>query len=217
MKTFIISLSKIDISIKNAIELQSNLKNFNINAQLFEGTYGNDAIKIFNKENRIAAPIIFKNKLIPAEKTNLPGAMGCFYSHLRLWNKCVNLNEPIIIFEDDVIIVRKFVPVKWTDVLILATSWHGLAKRYYKYLEFSNEEPKAVEYHYNCVPGTAGYAITPEAARKLLKKYKNSYTLADHAINKDIVNIEIHNKLMGKSKTISEGNFSLVDTDLWNN
>ena len=30
------------------------------------------------------------------------GEIGCLLSHYSLWEKCVKLNEPIVIFEDDV-------------------------------------------------------------------------------------------------------------------
>jgi GR25 family glycosyltransferase involved in LPS biosynthesis len=35
-----------------------------------------------------------------------PGVQGCFFSHWNLWNKCVELNEPIIILEHDAIITK---------------------------------------------------------------------------------------------------------------
>jgi len=31
------------------------------------------------------------------------GEVGCILSHIKLWKKCVELNEPILILEDDVI------------------------------------------------------------------------------------------------------------------
>ena len=30
------------------------------------------------------------------------GAIGCSLSHIELWKKCVELNEPIIVIEDDI-------------------------------------------------------------------------------------------------------------------
>ncbi len=38
----------------------------------------------------------------------LSGAIGCLYSHLQLWKKCIELNEPIIVLEHDTIILSKF-------------------------------------------------------------------------------------------------------------
>lgn len=30
-----------------------------------------------------------------------PGELGCFASHYLLWEKCLELNEPIVVIEDD--------------------------------------------------------------------------------------------------------------------
>lgn len=39
---------------------------------------------------------------------NRQGVQGCFFSHWSLWNKCVELNEPIIILEHDAIVTDKW-------------------------------------------------------------------------------------------------------------
>jgi GR25 family glycosyltransferase involved in LPS biosynthesis len=36
------------------------------------------------------------------------GAIGCALSHLKLWEKCIQLNKPIIIMEDDAIVSKNF-------------------------------------------------------------------------------------------------------------
>jgi glycosyl transferase, family 25 len=57
------------------------------------------------------------------------GAIGCAMSHLQLWDKCIELNKPIIILEDDIIVSKDFkkhinnltnnlLPKKW-DILQL--------------------------------------------------------------------------------------------------
>jgi hypothetical protein len=53
-------------------------------------------------------------------KLSRPGVIGCFYSHYNLWKKCVELKEPIMIFEDDVKFYRGYHPVEFDGVLILA-------------------------------------------------------------------------------------------------
>ena len=101
-------------------------------------------------------------------KVSLPGVIGCFYSHLALWTKCVDLNEPIMIFEDDIVLYRNYEPVPWKDVLILGlgkTTY--LNKPYKQYIEDPTGTPRAVEYGNSSMPGTCGYAITPAAAKKL--------------------------------------------------
>jgi hypothetical protein len=37
----------------------------------------------------------------PEKFGNLLGAQGCFLSHFMLWHRCIDLNEPIVILEDD--------------------------------------------------------------------------------------------------------------------
>jgi len=199
IKSFIIHLSKIDNSLKTALSLKNQLEKFNMPVELFEGTYGNDAVKIFEKENRLYDKLGFQT-LEEAEKyehkSSYPGVKGCFYSHYRLWKKCVEINEPIIIWEDDVVLIRPFKPIIWNDVLILALGFKEKAEPYFYLLE-KNEDPRAIKYHDYHIPGTPGYAITPQAAKKLIDRYKNSYLPSDIAMNKKIIDIDIHSQVMG--------------------
>ena len=36
------------------------------------------------------------------------GEVGCFLSHWQIWNKCIELNQPVLILEDDAILTDKF-------------------------------------------------------------------------------------------------------------
>jgi hypothetical protein len=47
------------------------------------------------------------------------------------------------------------------------------------------------------MPGTVGYMITPDAAKKLLINYKKTFLSSDNAINKGVVTIQIHSHIMG--------------------
>ena len=219
-KSYIIHLSKIENSLHSAINLKKSLEN-NLETELFEGTYGNDAVVLKEQENRKFSTESFSYEEDPMRwehKSSRPGVLGCFYSHYRLWQKCVELDEPIIIFEDDVLIYRPFVPVEWGEVLVLSlcTEWTDRSSKYFHLLEESADEPAALEFLDYCVPGTSGYAIKPNAARKLLNAFSNTFAPSDHAINKDVVKIQIHNKLMGRSKTEIEGKKSLTrDFKMW--
>jgi glycosyl transferase family 25 len=217
IKTFIIHLSKIPSSLESAQRLQQNLKSIDIDAELFEGTYGSDAEEIFKKENRVVNPISFKGKHIDQRyenKAKRPGVMGCFYSHYRLWKKCVELNETICIFEDDVNIVRPLIPVEFEDVLIVVLGARK-NKKYIHYLKTPEGEPRAEDYHNASMPGTPGYMITPQGAAKLLKYYKNTYQASDNAINLQVVKIQIHNHIVGEANL---DKMSLTKTSkFWNN
>jgi GR25 family glycosyltransferase involved in LPS biosynthesis len=100
------------------------------------------------------------------------GEIGCSLSHLHVWLKCIQLNEPIIIFEDD---------VEFYDNFNLERVKEVLKKHEFVYLsrkKLTNAEETVVDtdlvvpsYSYwNCA-----YAITPSAAKKLCNKlyYKN--------------------------------------------
>jgi glycosyl transferase family 25 len=115
MKNFIICLSKIETSLTTAINLQNKLKEFNVDAELFEGTYGSDAVQMMKDEGRKMHPWGIKGPDKASDnieeenpKACTPGVKGCFYSHYRLWQKCVELNEPIIIWEDDIVLTRPY-------------------------------------------------------------------------------------------------------------
>lgn len=169
--------------------------------ELFEGTYGTDATKMIKSEERTYSLESFETpeeSLRWEKKSSYPGVLGCFYSHYRLWNKCIELNEPIIIWEDDVVLTRPFIPVAWDDILILSLGFEDYSAPY-KHLLTSDSPPIALPYTENHVPGTTGYAITPTGAQKLVNKYRKTFAPSDVAINNRVVNIQIHSNLMGEA------------------
>jgi GR25 family glycosyltransferase involved in LPS biosynthesis len=58
-------------------------------------------------------------------------------------------------------------------------------------------DPAALPYDDYHIPGTPGYAITPQGAKKLVHRYCNSYLPSDIAMNKKVVDIKIHSQVMG--------------------
>jgi glycosyl transferase family 25 len=198
-KSFIIHLSKIESSLDSALKLQLNLKSIGIDAELFEGTYGNEAEKLIKDENRTVHNTSFKGYDIDERgiaKAMRPGVIGCFYSHYRLWKKCFELNETICVFEDDVEVHRPLAPVEFTDILII-TLGARKSERYKTYLEDPTGDPRAEYYHNSSMPGTTGYLISPGGAKKLLDTYKTTFLASDNAINTQIVDIKIHSHLVG--------------------
>lgn len=162
--------------------------------------------------------IIQRRKLEGSDlnKVSMPGVIGCFYSHLMLWKKCVELQEPIMIFEDDVKFYRNFETVSWKDVLILSVGKSAPHRDpYQSYLECPSGTPQAVEWPNSSMPGTSGYAIKPHAASGLIKFYRNYYCPSDNAIHQFICKIECHTYLMGRHLEESEGNVSLTRTKVW--
>lgn len=223
MKNFIICLSKIEASLKTATDLKIKLEEYNEDVELFEGTYGNDAVNLMIAEKRNLHPVSFKGPIdIDDEeeksiiKMKSPGVKGCFYSHYKLWKKCVELDESIIIWEDDIILVRPFQPVEWEEILIVALGHPSKSEKYINYLKSPTGRPQAEEYFQASMPGCCGYAITPNAAKKLIDTYDKTYLPADNAINQHLVKIQIHNYIMGRALVKTDGKKSLTKAKFWN-
>ena len=172
------------ISLKNSnrrIEFDKLNKNI-INYKYFDAINGN-TIKI-NSD-------IIKQNILGYSK----GQIGCAMSHLCMWKKCIELNKPIIIMEDDAFVSYDF--NKHLDMVtrMLPNNWHILQLCYNcdSILSFSNtnfenaislftktkfDDKDILEFQkskihptiakLNMSFGTGCYAITPYGA-KILK------------------------------------------------
>lgn len=156
--------------------------------------------------------VIKKNKIgTDGGKLSMSGVQGCFYSHYNLWLTCIELDEPIMIFEDDVKFFRSWIPIEWEDVLILSLGKSSfLNEPYQTYLENPSGNPQPMPFRQFSMPGASGYAIKPQAAKKLIKFYKKYFYPADNAINQSLVKLEIHNYVMGRNTLPEEGNVSMT-------
>ena len=217
MKNYIIHLSSIPTSLESATKLKQDLEKYNLEVELYAGVRGDDAVRIMAAEGRVLHPTGLKGPIDANSpeglKISAPGVKGCFLSHYRLWKKCAELNEPIAIWEDDIMISRGYVPVKFDEVLILALGHPTKSVRWLHLLESPSGAPEALEYKSPSMPGACGYAITPAAARKLLDKYSNTFTPADNAINRNVVKMQIHNYIMGIARV--DGKKSLTKSGGW--
>jgi glycosyl transferase family 25 len=176
-------------------------------------------------EGRTPHPWGIKGPSVPMDrahdsfgKITKPGVKGCFYSHYRLWEKCVELDEPIIIWEDDIVLSRPHISVEWEEILVLALGHQTKSEKYMSLLTDPSGDPAAIEYLQVSMPGCCGYAIKPVAAKKLLEEFKNTYLPADNAINQYIVQIQIHNYIMGIALVKKDGKKSLTtNAEIWKN
>ena len=124
-----------------------------------------------------------------------------------------------MIFEDDVVIVRKYTPLDFDEILILSINceWKMTAKwRHFLYEE--NNLDAAQYYTAPFMPGTSGYIIKPSAAQKLVDYYNrtNTFIVSDVAMSSELINMQIHPQLIGRSKTLEEKQ-SLVHFNGWGN
>ena len=104
MRSFIIHLPSVKSSLDSALETKKQLENIGITPEMFIGSYGPEIEKIFEKEGKVVHPV--EGVVLERRKVSGTGAKGVFHSHYRLWSLCVELNEPIMVFEDDVVIYK---------------------------------------------------------------------------------------------------------------
>jgi len=135
------------------------------------------------------------------------GTRGCFASHHKIWNMCLELNENIIVLEHDALLVGEWRDLAWQDVIHLDNegslrrrSQKGISDFYneVKHNSVYNMGFRAAEYggivSMNC---TYAYAITPQGSSKLIEAAKNhGWFATDRFMREPIISIDtIHPKL----------------------
>lgn len=157
-----------------------------------------------------------------------PAVMGSFYAHYDAWEICARGNEPMMIFEDDVIFYRDYQPVEFDEVLILVMQDRIRSrdqlfenkmrqKQHWRqhYLEDPQGAPQAIplESQWQHALGTAaGYLLHHRAAQKLLDTFAAHYTAADRCIGPGFVRTHVHSYLMGRAATEQDGKVGEVTT-----
>lgn len=193
-------------SIKTRELEEDDIKSY-IKPALYKEFVENHHFKIIQRQRHDDADI---------PKLSRPGVIGCFYSHYNLWKKCVQLGEPIMIFEDDVKFYRGYHPVEFEGVLILSLGKSSfLNEPLTTYLESPSGTPVARAWRNFSMPGASGYAITPDAAKALVKFYRPYWSPADNAINQFVVTMQVSNYIMGRNTLPEEGNVSMTKTRDW--
>jgi GR25 family glycosyltransferase involved in LPS biosynthesis len=107
--------------------------------------------------------------------------VACSLSHMHLWNKCVEMNEPIMILEHDAVFTRKFRlgklldAIEDGDIVMIndprgatrrGTVYHENIIRWDKGLNTIDGVNTADENVPDGLAGNSAYIITPAAAKK---------------------------------------------------
>jgi hypothetical protein len=114
-KTFVIALKDHEISLKQLEDCKASANMHGWKIETFWGVNGR-SITEENWKSIGVTPI-----------TKKLGQQGCWFSHYLLWNKCIEINEPIVIFEHDAVIQQPWMPLE-IDISIVK-----LHKHYRKY------------------------------------------------------------------------------------
>ncbi|WQV07142.1 glycosyltransferase family 25 protein [Helicobacter pylori] len=107
------------------------------------------------------------------------GELGCYASHYSLWEKCIDLNEPICILEDDITLKENFKEgldflEKHIQELGYVRLMHLLYDPNVKSEPLDHQNQEIQEYigiikAYSERVGTQGYVIAPKIAKVFLK------------------------------------------------
>ena len=99
------------------------------------------------------------------------GAVGCSLSHIALWKKCVELNTPIVVVEDDLLLTKKMQQQVRNAVSEIPNASHFAGLMYTPYNHI--DQPRRCEGNWCRVQqgyaGTQMYYVTPTGCSILLR------------------------------------------------
>lgn len=111
-----------------------------------------------------------------------PNEIGCYLSHMKAWQMCIDNNQTTLIFEDDFILLPEFEETlslllsefqEWQMIRLqaLVSTHHQLIKAIKGISIVQNDSDPL---------GATAYLIKPEAARTLLEHSKSIFEPLDH-------------------------------------
>lgn len=142
---YIINLPQYENSVQWANEAFASAINCGWNVSLFNGVNGHtETLNDYNVK-------IYQGNKKCIKYLQRPGTQGCFLSHYKLWLHCVEINQPIFIFEHDVLFNKPTGIIEFTDII--------------KFEGFFQAKPINPG---NWWEGARAYGITPSGASKIL-------------------------------------------------
>ena len=165
-------------SIERKVNISRQLDTLGVAYTVFEAINGRD---------QSAHPLfsMYRDELSQASrgKSLTQGQLGCYASHFLLWEKCIDLNEPIIILEDDALLFPEF-KTFLTNINILDERYECIRlfkNKRRKYTSKIVENLNGIEIHKFSKGhmSATGYYLTPTGARKFLKSSESWYVPVD--------------------------------------
>lgn len=162
MRIFIVSLLR---ATQRREKISQFMADQQLNFEFFDAVDGIQGHTLFDKYYDEKKRIAMKGRALS------PGELGCFASHYLLWEKCVKLNENILILEDDIHIKENFSEVidelaPQIDQFQLLRLSKIMNPSFFKVTK-TNLGYSIVKYLNNPC-GTQGYLLSPNAAQKLI-------------------------------------------------
>lgn len=181
-KTFVIALKDHEVSLKQLEDCKASAEKHGWHLETFWGVNGR-SIKADDWKEIGVVPVIKRL-----------GQQGCWFSHFLLWNKCLEINEPIVVLEHDAVIQRPWEPLEIDRSLI------KLHRHYRKY----PMDPKWIHPTTGrWSPSTHAYCILPHHAEILIKASKKIGCYhADVFLGDKIIDVE----LLGEPELVARQN-----------
>jgi GR25 family glycosyltransferase involved in LPS biosynthesis len=140
--------------------------------------------------------------------------VACFLSHINAWQKCIELNQPVIVMEDDAMINNQ-----WNEAL-----YQDLINEYdFVYLQHNENEPSQVtsindlierpSYPYNMTT----YCIKPTTAQSLLHMVNYSDFIPVDEFLPEVISKNVLKIVALKEDSCNQIHRSLSQSDIENN
>lgn len=196
MKAIVIRLHGVEESERLADDCIQSGKQHGLIIYPFDGIYGEEQIKSKHEEYQIRP---WKEKM----KKGRLGVKGCFLSHYSIWLHSIEIDQPIIVFEHDAVILRKIPEniIDSFDEFLMLDPYNKMSKGYealhqveheFAVEEYFNESSQQkYELKHQYAMGLQAYIIKPKAAVKLRDAVKeHGYYPADMQCHKGILNMQ---------------------------
>lgn len=191
MKVFILNLKRskdrkehMQRQIERLFQLNPALKEF-LYFEFFEAVdaKNNEHLK-FQKHFSPLGKYIFGRELSPGER-------AVFASHFLLWQKCIELNESVIILEDDIEFSDDFIANGGGDIEELEKSAYEYVKLFYLFDKKVYKLEARFYISFKEISGMQGYFLRPSGARKFLALFKKWIFPVDVSIDRqnEVLNI----------------------------
>jgi GR25 family glycosyltransferase involved in LPS biosynthesis len=174
MKAFVITLIDLEKSVKSAQRCIESAKKFDVNVDIFKAITPKDSPLEILKSLGISHEDFNE---IYSRKLN---GISCFLSHYMLWKKSIEINETILIFEHDAIVIAKIPEETCFEMLL------SLGKPSFGAYKESNRIGVNKLFSKSYLPGAHAYMIKPCAAKQLIDQTKMKADYTDIFLNKEI-------------------------------
>ena len=183
-RKFVIGLVDVPESLAGAGRCISSAERYGENKgmEIFPGISKKESLSFFLEHG-----LTFSSTPGHEEFFDISAEMGCFASHYLLWKKCVTLNEPVMILEDDVEFCTPVPPLRFKEIIHLGKP---CLSRNAKIIEAVSDKYQEMYNPFGYLLGTYAYGITPLAAQKLIgSAHKMAIRPADRFISSRVCDI----------------------------